>query len=125
MREINKDTLVRDAGLSVRTCNLLYQNAGEFGIETRFGEITRDFAIGALEGYSLNKLRGLRGFGVATLQETRKMLQRAGVEMNMENFKEEPLQRNIIYFNKFTKEGRVLFELAKLLQKQDPKIVIQ
>ena len=125
MREINKDTSLSDAGLSVRTRNLLYQNASEFGIEIRFGEIDWDFTLGALEGYPLSKLKGLRGFGVATLQETRKMLQRAGVELNMENFKEEPVQRNIIYFNRFTKEGRVLFELARLLQKQDSKIVIQ
>lgn len=125
MREINKDTSLSDAGLSVRTRNLLYQNASEFGIEIKFGEIDWNFPLGALEGYPLSKLRGLRGFGEATLQETRKMLQRAGVQLDMENFKEAPVQRNIIYFNRFTKEGRVLYELAMLLQKQDSKIVIQ
>lgn len=125
MREINKDTSLSEAGLSARTRNLLYLNAREFGIESRLGEMDWDFPLGAFEGYPLSKLRELGGFGEATLQEIRKMLQRAGVHLDMENFKEEPVRRSIIYFDRFTKEGRVLYELAMLLQKQDSKIVIQ
>jgi len=125
MVKINKDTSLRDAGLSVRTRNLLYQNAGEFGVETRFGEKGWDIPIGALEGYPLSKLRKLKGFGIATLHETRKTLESAGVQLDLENIEEDPEPRNIICFNRFTKEGRVLYELANLLKKQDLEIVIK
>lgn len=51
MRVINKDTTVGDAGLSLRTHNLLCRHAKEFGIEVRFGEYCKDFPIEVLEGY--------------------------------------------------------------------------
>ncbi len=125
MRVITKDTSVRDAGLSLRTHNLLCRNAVEFGIKVRFGEYCNDFPIGVMEGYDLSELGKIKGFGVATMQEIRKMLQRAGIQSDVENIKEDREEKNFIYFNRYTKEGKILYELASLLKNQDSEIVIK
>lgn len=110
MKVINKDTSIKDCGLSTRTINLLYQNAKEFGVETRFGENVRDITVGDLEGFSATKLRGFKRFGGSTLRELKYVLDTAGVNLDMENLSIKPYKGSTISFIRFTKEGKVLYD---------------
>ncbi|MCR9228407.1 MAG: hypothetical protein NXH90_13395 [Flavobacteriaceae bacterium] len=82
--KIDKDSFIRDCNLSVRTQNVLYNNAKAFGVEKTSFITNSDLKVSDIGKVSLRVIGGFRNCGKKTLLEIIALCTKAGVEFKQE-----------------------------------------
>lgn len=79
--KIDKDSFIRDCNLSVRTQNVLYNNAEAFGVERASWIMYSNLKVSDIGNLSLRVIGGFRNCGTKTLSEIKELCTKAGVEL--------------------------------------------
>ncbi len=122
---MDRETLIIDADFSARTKNLLLGNSDQFGFSGHYShEHRKEFALKHLEDLDVRKMRGFKGFGNRTIKEIISVCDFVGIStVGFEELSTDS-DYKMISINTQTKSGKALYDLARLLQKDDGNISI-
>lgn len=88
--KIDRDSFIRDCHLSVRTQNVLYNNAKAFGVERTLFINDSDLKVSDIGKRSLRDIGGFRNCGKKTLSEIKALCTKAGVEFKQKKSSPPP-----------------------------------